>query len=410
MIHRVGLIAIVVLVIQPMGARATEGKPTIIASSVEDTGATEVVRMVVSPSLKYFEHKIICSNESIRVRLNGIGSRSKEIEDLTVPVAGPMRHVRIVPRGKMGSVVQLYPRRRPLAACGRTTLIALDNEIVISTALSKSDKIRRKRILGIAPKPVELVDNKAQPKTRNADEDKKPVAATEKSNPNPKAQAKKAASPYPSGKGGGFLRKGSKSKKEDIPAKAGSELDSNMMRIALGFGFAAIIAGVALLVKRRKGGLSGNGDTIEILSSKRLGAHQQLVLASVQGTKFLLAVGEKSVSTLGQVRDDVEPLRSDETIFGGDESPPPSSEQSVKDRIIQELQSQSMDPAMIESDGDPSIPFHTGFKKAINAVQNTDGYSPPVNGDLSNAAGLIAMARMRANLRQNSKHIPTAEA
>ncbi|MCP4679343.1 MAG: flagellar biosynthetic protein FliO [Deltaproteobacteria bacterium] len=392
MIRCLSLLVCLAFVFQAAWARAQDAKPTIAAAAVESTGSAEIVRLIVSPSVDEISHKIICGEVSIRVRLGGVAARRKSIENLTVSKESSMELVRIVPRGRVGSVIQLFPRRRALAACSRTTLVVLGGEIVISTALSNSDKSRHGSAL--VRTESDLVRSESALATKQDDAQSKNAAPA----PKKKSTAKKKKESTPLfGKNKSKPSKTADAKKK--PVAEGFAIETNAVRLMAAFGIAAIVAGLALYFKKRRRGIPGGGDTIEILSSKRLGGHQQLVLASVQNTKFLLAIGEKSVSTLGIVPD------------GASSDIPPTNEMATNadsdgSALAEWLGSEAHQPET----PDTSVKFQRELKRAVSAAMAVDAVPPPVEDRLSNAAGLIAMARMRAETKRNQKNREVVEA
>ncbi len=405
MIHRLTpLLVCLACIAVPIGVVADEDRPTIAAAVVESMPSAEVVRLVVSPPMMDLSHKIICGDESIRIRLGGVASRRRNIENLSVPEHGPMKRVRIVPRGSAGSVVQIYPRRRALATCSRTTLISMGGEIVISTALSQLDKTIKERLVASENQTIQERAETAGDEEKHNISEKQPTPSDQKS-------AKKAAA-KPVGL---FAKKKSKSSPKNEPADndapigaADSEFEMNAVRLLTAFGFVAVITGLAMYVKRRKRRVGEGGDTIEIISSKRLGARQQLVLASVQDTKFLLAVGEKSVSTLGVVPDENRPTAVDdelprETVGNVQEAEPALAQWIKEQQLKQREESEADRPAASSS-------FNQQFNNAVNAALAVDDLTPRDENGLSNAAGLIAMARMRADIKRNADRTPVVEA
>ncbi|MCP4606246.1 MAG: flagellar biosynthetic protein FliO [Proteobacteria bacterium] len=403
-------LACIALMFCPTGTSAREGKPTVAAAAVESTELAEIVRLVVSPPLDNLSYKIVCGEESIRVRLNGVASRRKRAESLPVPKQGPMKKVRIASRGSAGSVVQIFPWFQPLDACSRTTLVTLGGEIIISFALSSMEIARQEKILKSSNKAVtrerdvspalynRSANEAGQPQL--SDKDKKRKATK-------KATKKETAPLFP-------LTASKKSKGQSKASNSGqlglsdTDIESDAVRFMAGFGFAAIVAGLALYLKRRKQGMAVSGDTIEILSSKRLGARQQLVLASVQDTKFLLAIGEKSVSTLGIVPDGSQGLPPTKALPNAVMNRSDELELSFNELVGNEP------PRPVENSADEkqgtSEHFQKEFKSAIRAALAADDLPAQSEDGLSNAAGLIAMARMRADLKQKAKQTPVVEA
>ncbi len=407
--HRLMPLVCIALIFCPIGADARKGATTVAAAVVESTELAEVVRLVVSPPLENFSYKIICGESSIRVRLNGVSSRRKKADNLPVPKQGPMKKVRIASRGHAGSVIQIFPRQGALAACSRTTLVTLGGEIVVSLALSDTDKARQKRILKSQNKTTaknlstalrdEGTDRTGQshPEGKEKKESKNLKAGKPKSTPLFASMAHKNQAGQ---------SKEESSKQLGIPA---SDIESNLIRFLVGLGLAAIAVSAFLYIRQRKRGLIASGDTIEILSSRTLGARQQLVLASVQDTKFLLAVGEKSVSTLGIVPDGAKAVLPDKELPSNDLMNLSDETNLSLGNPVREEQLQPIETSNDNRHG-ASKYFQNEFKGAIEAALNIDDLSARTEERLSNVTGLIAMARMRTDSKHKTKPTPTVEA
>jgi len=374
-------------------------KPSILAGVVEHTGSAEVVRLVVSPAVQSIEEKIVCAEGMIRVRLDGITNRGQEIQELRVPSGGPIRRVRIVERNPSNSVVQLYPRHNPQGTCSRTTVAAFGKEIVISTTFTASEAAR------LNPRPL---DKAAAPSAkRGADraagnEDAAPaIAPAGASNPS------NGTAPEKEEEGLVFKKRDNAADNATSPAMGTSALDTP--KLAFGFGFAALAAGLALYLKKKKKFSAPDLDSIDILSTRRLGARQQLVLVSVQGVRFLLAVAEKSVTSLGVVSEDDGGMRR---LPAPTPETPQMSVESTLETLIGEASRRAVRNEVPPSKAAAPVTFDSELRRALDhTALGADKPAPQARFDsASNAAGLVALARMRANLKKSTGRSQVFEA
>lgn len=392
---------IVVLLLSITGTAAVAGeKPTIIAAVVENTGSAEVVRLVVSPAVQSIEEKIICAEGMIRVRLDGINNRGQEVQELTVPADGPIRRVRIVEKNPVDSVVQLYPRRNPQATCARTTVAAFGKEIVVSTTFTGAEAAR---INSIETSKATSAMAKKSPVAAHDDTE---VASTKSSEPlNAQEDSKEAKASKDEGL---VFKKGAASSDAAAsPALGTSVLDAP--KLALGFGFAALAAGVALFIKKKKKFSGADMDSIDIVSTKRLGVRQQLVLVSVQGVRFLLAVSDKSVTSLGVVSDEDGGIRR---LKAPTMDTPQMSVESTLESLISEASRRAVKNETPPPKQEARSPFDSELRRALDQTAMS-GEKPATQARFdtaSNAAGLVALARMRANLKKSTGRSQVFEA
>ncbi|MDJ0761608.1 MAG: flagellar biosynthetic protein FliO [Myxococcota bacterium] len=420
------IICAAVAILSSLTAYASENEPVIGAATVESTEAAEVVRLIVSPAPQSIDHKIICGEDSIRVRL-GIANSTRNIKHLDVPPEGTMKSVRIVPRRGYNSVIQIFPRRQPLSTCSRTTFMMLGDEAIISTAYTGWDKERRKRILGI-------IESQKKRKLKEASEqrDKElliqsnapsiPDSLIDENNPSlkptpPKSEehVKKASAPFLkpklAKKQTGSVAADNKTKKSSANSQIGrnTHLESNVFRFSIAFIIAAVVAGIAWYLKRRKRFGDTPTDNIEILSSRRVGPKQQLILAAVQDAKFLLAISDKNVSTLGMIPDEHATRKQEKTNHNNllkaiaavnkPDIVPPDKEETIQPVDI-----------LAKEQSEPAQRFQTQFRNAVKAAIHGEVSPTGRKDSVSNAAGLIAMARMRSNIKRDEDHAPTLEA
>jgi LPXTG-motif cell wall-anchored protein len=388
------LIILSSLLLVPLTTSGASSTPSIAAAAVESNASADLVRLVVSPAGASVQHKLICGEGMMRIRLNGVATRKEDPQSLLIPEGARFRHVRLVERNDHTSVVQIVPKNGLMSACGRTSVVALAGEIIISTAALESNEPEEK-----AAAPAETREQKASAGD-NAPEKKAPAATTDQAE-------KEAATPAsPASKAKLQLRGGDDKKTKPLFSEASSApLDTP--KIALIFGFAAMIAGAALYMRRRKKNPIEDMGRIEILSTKRLGLKQQLMLVSVQGTKFLLAVGEKSVSRLGTLQEANDALPTDDDEFALDDSlRAKESIDPVVESLLRGAPKEEMRPPLQKLRPETTR-FDTELGRALDATAiNPDSMDNPS----SNAAGLVALARMRANLKKGVKETPRYEA
>jgi len=383
----------------------------IAGAVVEDAAAAQLIRLALAPtnSNKPINHKVICGNDSIRIRLNGISQEEEKIQELKVSSVGPLRRVRIVPKLGGSSVVQMFARGRTLATCARTSVMELNGNIVISVALSQRDIKRRDKILKI---------NKVE-KKEPQEEDRQETIKTEKQKESnhSKLDNKTDKKKEDKKKASSIFGKKSKEKEQD-EIGATSDDDEQTFRYAAGFLFAALIAGFAWYAKKKKQGLTGTDESIDIVCARRLNSHQQLIVASVCGTKFLLSVGDKSVTTLGMV-----PTQNEAPSNLSFEPGNLGNVSQTNKSLTEMLASLS---SGVNAESLPSVPVQQpnmqqnansmddGFKQQLKNALET---RPPIENNsyqsaapASNVAGLINMARMRANLNRSAKEAHDLEA
>ena len=430
--------------------------PSQIARSAVESGETaETVRLVVSPAVENLESKIVCSPDSIRVRFQGIKPAVDDIDDLSVPHDGPMRKVRVVPRGANNSVVQIFARGRQMDACYRTTVMVVDDEVVISMALNDREKTRRNRILEAraaktaarrqieeavknAPQAPEISEKVAaaavEPRPEEAREDRAEEGAQAKNGLAEILEIAKRKEPAEEAPAQGATAKADaedEEKKIDgamlgLAGVTGGGDDSDGLRYLAGIGFALLVAGIAWYIKRRRGGIRGDIDSIDILSQKRLSAHQSLIVAQVHGHKFLLAVGDKTVTNLGMLPEEQPvvnatvpmyrepvyaapprpqaPIPRHEVPRAPEPMPRPAPQAQARQstRSFEELISEE-----IYGRTEPGIPIPRTAPPQPAVPTETRGFGEATP---SNVAGLINMARMRANFNGSARNAPTAEA
>ena len=369
----------------------------IAAAAVEHTATAAIVRLVVTPKAPAFEEKIVCAEGMIRVRLDGISNRGREIQELSVPGGGLFRRVRIIEKNPSNTVIQLIPRRNPQGTCARTTAAAIGGEIVISTAYTDAEAAR------LAPK-----EEKKSPVPAAAAV--LPVRRAIETSTNERPVEKKEA--VPEAEKGTAEDSGLVFKKDDGSQEGNTEsgfaAPMDAPKMAFAFGFAATLAGIALFLKRKKTISIGKMDQIEILSTQRLGARQQLMLVSVHDVKFLLAISDKNVSSLGVVPEEIGAPRA---LPARSEEAPRMSVESTIESLIGEASRRAA--AKQEIPREPEERF-TGFdselRRALDHTRlNTErpaSAPTPTSASrfdsASNAAGLVALARMRANLKKST--------
>jgi len=366
---------------------AEASNPEIAAAVIENEQTAQVVKLVVSPKPSGNTSKVICAADSIRVRIKGVAARDEKITELVVPKDGPLRRARIVPKIGGNSVVQLFTKGRTLSVCSRTSVLDVNGDMIISVALTHDEQ--EKTSANTATTKEEILANQGNEKSKSETIAKKVEKETlgddeEKSQLKKEKKKKKAGTPL-------FGKKSEDGQSQTISEE---DTDSQMIRYAAGFLLAALVAGAAWHLRKKKKAAGNLEDTIDILTSKRLSAHQQLIVASVHGHKFLLAVGDKSVSSLGAI-----PGENSNPIAPAAKEPVVASNtQPGIDDLLKKLTSN----VAATNQG-------AGFEKELrNAVENRNeeigrpdslyakvAKAPKEN--VSNVEGLINMARMRAS-------------
>ncbi len=404
-----GLLVCTILVTPGIDSEAAP-VPTITAAVVEETPTAHLIRLVVYPPQDELQSKMICGHDSIRIRLPDIRAKSRKVDYIPVVKGGPLKFVRIVPRSGNGSVVQLFTRGRALAACARTTTMQRGGEIVISMSLTQTVQ-PPDRTEAAAPVATAKWSKGSAPAGRTdalaTGKRDAPIAPVKSDSAAPVDEETKET-PAKSG----FLNLASNKKTAADPSNGKAVAEPGVMQYAWGFLFAGVVAAAAFWVKRRKQKkISMGGESIEILSSKRLGAHQRLLLAKVQGTKFLLAVGDKTVTTLGQV-----PEHGDQPVVPADEfqeaavpaDPLPANQfQTELERSLTQAVARAKaaaPPPTAPPVAAPPVAAPPTAAPKIDTLKQSNAAVP------SNVSGLIAMARMRADLKQSRQYETTAEA
>lgn len=410
-----------------LSAWAQSESVEIVAAAVENTASAQVIRLAVLPSPESMDEKVVCAEGMIRVRLSGVSNRGRLFQEVSTPSKGPIRRVRIVERNPKQTVVQLFPRSNPLGTCARTTAAAVGGEIVISTAYTPAEAAavnakpqeeespRQVQATVLSPVNEKIGDNSASKddtakKDREIDSDKK------------KNVAKKAnidSAPTKSIKD--LLKKEKDLAGADDSSGTGvGALDAPKMLLV--FGFAAAVAGAAIFLKRKKKLSIADMDDIEILSTRKLGVRQQLVLVCVRDVKFLLAVSDKSVSSLGVVS-------GEESAVSGSRLPrmqpapapvsPPvpepqemNAESALASLISEASKRIAKDEPTPVKDAYRPRSFDSELKRALdNTVLSDEKPATQSRFDsASNAAGLVALARMRANLKKSTGRSQVFEA
>lgn len=394
-------------------------------ATVEMMPSTDVIRFSVAPAKDKYETRVVCGNDSIRVRLNDVGAESTEIRYLEIPRGSALRKVRLVPQLQNKSVVQIHTRGMTLEACERTTVMAMDGSIVVSVALTDAQKRRR----------MMLMNAKA--------DSEKLMAAAEAEGSSPEAAAIVASQSGDASKGMKTATSAKpeteKSKKSltgtifDKSKNSGSLLETDeetserTMKYAGGLLFAAALGFMAWYTKKRKNRFQMLEDSIDILSSKKVSPHQTLMVARVNDARFLLAVGDKAVTSLGLI-----PADSAETAgLGGLRE---NIGRAVKESLAREPRISATpyseikdEPALPLAQPEETTGFGTDFQLAIEKIARdrdkmerkarprVDARTEPQMKPLSdaftqseissNVSGLISMARMRAALEHRTSSV-----
>ncbi|MBN2342308.1 MAG: flagellar biosynthetic protein FliO [Deltaproteobacteria bacterium] len=412
-----------------MTSAASAETSKVAGAVVENMPSADVIKFVVSPVKANYDHKVICGNDSIRVRFHDIGLQSKEIKSLPLPKGTYLYKARIVPQMKNRSVLQIHPKGLTLDACARTSVMVMDGNLVVSMALTDAQKRHRAEVLGISAEPASkaAVANleTEQPEAHDTEvADNAPVhenAPVVSSSENNKGLTANNDSSEKDKFAGTIFDKSRKSAKQ---LKTEDEVDSQMVKYAGGMLFAAFIGFLAWYLKKKKNGLKAIEDNIDILSSKKVSTHQQLMVARVNGAKFLLAVGDKSVTSLGLIPAE----NDDEPSALGLQS---QISKAVQESLAREPKISSTPYAEIEDDvTTDTIPsgqaasFGDDFRSAIEkiarerdhvdanrkkpAARKPQREMASVDRDMpsaevpSNVSGLLSMARMRASFENRN--------
>lgn len=399
-------------------AVASAASQTKIAGAVvENMPSADVVKFVLSPAKESYEHKIICGNDSIRVRFSQIGLNSSEIKGLPLPKGSTLRRARIVPQLQNKSVLQIHPRGGILDACARTSVMTIDGNLVVSMALTTAQKRRRNKLMGMAAKAKETAEVEPQKESLATSD----VAAKADSQQTNQATATEATPPPEKNKSKKKKLAGTlfdKTAGRNSALQSDEEVNSQTMKYAGGMMFAALLGFVAWYLKKKKKAHDEIEDNIDILSSKKVSTHQQLMVARVNGAKFLLAVGDKSVTSLGLIPADEDDNASANLSMRINSAVKESLAREPK--ISKTPYSEIEDTTPVETaKAIPRESFGADFKNAIekiahdrdkparqprrNAAPTVQRDVTSVQGDVpSNVAGLLSMARMRASLENRS--------
>jgi flagellar biogenesis protein FliO len=410
------------------------GKSMISGMVVENMPSADVVRFVVSPVIANYESRIVCGDDSIRVRFPDVGLDDMEIRYLDTPRGSTLKTVRVVPQVGKKSVLQIHPRGAVLDACDRTSVMSLNGNIVISVALTPSQKHRRKAMFRAREETKEAVAEKIEQEEASvgADETGKPG---KKDTPHAPATSGKQMANGSSPDGNETLagrKKDSslagtifdKSRKPEPVLQTSEELTSQNMKYGAGLLFAALIGFAAWYMKKKRSRFNLDEDSIDILSSKRLSTHQTLMVAKVNGSRFLLAVGDKAVTSLGMIPIEgesesvVATLRTDISNVVKESL---SREPRISATPYSEIQDEDNGNSVGNNGGTSN--FNSDFQRAIDKIvqernnpsrapkskkQSIEGAGRPTSDifdsidSASNVSGLISMARMRATLENQA--------
>ncbi|MBN2717496.1 MAG: flagellar biosynthetic protein FliO [Deltaproteobacteria bacterium] len=431
--HFISLLTAGILMNMALSAAASP-KPQIAAFTVENMPSTDVVRFAVSPAKDKYEYKVVCGDDSIRIRLLDIGMADEDVKYLDTPRGSTLRKVRVVPQLQNRTVLQIHPSGSVLEACARTSVMSLDGNVIVSIALSDSQKRRRTRLLDAEQESREALKRKMD-NARNSDtinagtESVKQTPASSKSDDNGNGAVAKATSDEDSKSLTGTIF--DKSSKKGLKLRSDEEVNAQTMKYAGGLLFAAMLGFVAWYMSKKRNRFHIDEDNIDILSRKKVGTHQTLMVARVNGSRFLLAVGDKTVSSLGLIPSDeqsstVSPLAK--RAFAAD------IQDVVKESLAKEPRISATPYSDIRDDDDvttdvahqaqPATNFGSDFQQAIEKIvrernkpirsgkARTDAGADiaartmseafSTNESASNVSGLISMARMRAALENQS--------
>ena len=416
---------------------SAETKSIIAGAVVENMPSTDVVRFVVSPAKEKYDYKVVCAGDSIRVRLNDVGMADKEIKILKTPRGSTLKKARIVPQIQNKSVLQIHPRANMLEACDRTTVMSLEGNIVVSVALSDSQKARRARVLKAHQESKEVIREQASERDESSDAETSASAVVA---PAPKARAQKKSTALTretkasvnKGNEGSDKQKTlagtifDKTKKSSAAFQTDDEINSQNMKYAGGLLFAALIGFAAWYTKKKRNRFQIDEDNIDILTSKKVSSHQTLMVARVNGSRFLLAVGDKAVTSLGLIPVDGQPqadsaLRADIRDAVRESL---SKEPGISATPYSEIKDEDDSVVAALNDTMPANNFGADFQQAIDKIvkernkpiragkARTDAGAAGAGKALSeafaqsesasNVSGLISMARMRAAMENRT--------
>jgi flagellar biogenesis protein FliO len=388
----------------------------VAAAVVEKLPSADTVKIIVSPVTDDYAYNKVCLPDSVRIRLDNVGlSSGQKVKHLEVPRNSAFRSVKIVSQPGNKSVVQVFPRRSIHEVCPATSVMSIGGNLVVSTAadnknavLTKADSTPMEEDAASEPEVA------AAPEAKDKVEEEK-VAASEG------AVEETEQSKEDRLKGTIF----DKSTNNDT-ALSNVDGESINMKYAGVLLFAAFVGFAAWYVKKKKIRVGDTPDNIDILSTRKLGNHQQLMVAKVNGSRFLLAVGEKSVSALGMIPEDETPADAFSQMVAAPpvipqrEDTRPLTVAANRNRKVRthatpyaEIKSETPAPApVVEDDG-----FGSDFMAAIERIsqQNNEaememprqkaagdmdfGSDAPVS---SNVEGLLSMAHMRAGHRRKN--------
>ncbi len=409
-------------------------KSMISGMVVENMPSADVVRFVVSPAMANYESRIVCGDDSIRVRFPDVGFDDMEIRYLDTPRGSTLKTVRVVPQVGKKSVLQIHPRGAVLDACDRTSVMSLNGNIMISVALTPSQKHRRKAMFRAREETKEAVAEKIEQEAASVGADETGKSAKKDTPHAPATSGKQMAngsSPDGNETVAGRKKDNSlagtifdKSRKSEPVLQTSEELTSQNMKYGAGLLFAALIGFAAWYMKKKRSRFNLDEDNIDILSRKRLSTHQTLMVAKVNGSRFLLAVGDKAVTSLGMIPIEgesesvVAALRTDISNVVKESL---SREPRISATPYSEIQDEDNGNSVGNNSGTSN--FNSDFQRAIDKIvqernnpsrapkskkQSTEGAGRLASDifdrtdSASNVSGLISMARMRATLENQA--------
>ncbi|MBN2802942.1 MAG: FliO/MopB family protein [Deltaproteobacteria bacterium] len=438
-----------------INSNAADAKYTIFKTSSEATPASDIIRLKVSDVPDDFQPKVICDNGLIRIRMMGLElDDSDSMESVATPDNSPIDKIRLVPKQAGGTIAQLFVSHNALSICSLTNAFVVNGEVVISVGLDNRHIAARKEAVNILKqaenKEIKKVvsekpKNSLISKLLSEDDASEKNIKSNKKDLNAVDLALAAVTADNNNSGDHPEQKGAKNEKKSQLLSDTSE-GPGQVQVAAAILFILLIAGAALYLKRNKLARAGNDANIDILSSKRISAKQQLVVAEVQGTRFLLGISENSVNTLGTLMgndtaqfpvpnvDNTQNMKSfnfnTSAYSNGVKSDNIEKSFTFEDRGAEPKGSSYNSNKYNESgfegalnsslrQNTHTVPGYNSFSNAGSKMSSNIGsnkghnFSNNINVNSntgSNAAGLMALARMRADIEAAANQTPKMQA
>lgn len=390
---------IVVLCAVTLWPLTAEAEPRI--TDIEIESSEEEVHIIIAldtpePSPSY---RFMRDNQSLRMLLIDVSAEEADerTEDQTI------RRIVTRPFGNR-SIVRLDPHGSPVDTLERAEAMPHPRGIVVIIERSENE-VARYRAAHLPPTVVEPEDEEEEARAESEDEEEEaraePVedvdqAAREEEPEEESETAAVAGTPFPASP-------------EESPAAGNDSAaattprggTSSPLRAAGAAGLILLLGGVAWYLRRRRGG-GGRGArgarSIDIITAKRIGPRQSLLLVDVGGQTILIGATEKGMSRLAMIpgEDETDTLIEEELIDEDDgltplereirRSLPPIERPPQKTSFQRELQG-AMEP---EQNSGPSLAGMIAARKM--AAQAEAAGRDDIGGDA--IEGLLRLRKM----------------